>query len=327
MENSSNPPALVIITTNAPPVVSITSPVSNTVYVATIGSIGITATASDVTGVAEVQFFQGTNSLWITNSLGVATAYPYGVTWNNLLVGTNWLKAVVVGNGGLSTTSTVVSVIVDMPPSVTLTNPAAGAVFIAGTNIILGASASDTGGAVQQVQFFQGTNSLWITNSLGVDTSAPYSVTWSSAAAGIYYLTAVATDNNGITTTSAPVNIVVDALPLVSITSPLDNNTFGSPTSITIAATATSSDGTSPQVQFYVGNNLLGTEPSAPYSWTWNNPPVGTYVLKAVATDDYGLISTATVTNITVSTNLMEGVNAYVWAGSHATPIMGGARY
>ena len=40
-ENSSNPPALVIITTNASPVVSITSPVSDTVYVATIGSIRI----------------------------------------------------------------------------------------------------------------------------------------------------------------------------------------------------------------------------------------------------------------------------------------------
>jgi len=45
--------------------------------------------------------------------------------------------------------------------------------------------------------------------SLGVDTTAPYSINWNSVAAGSYALTARATDNQGATTTSSAVNITV----------------------------------------------------------------------------------------------------------------------
>ena len=312
LENSSNNPVLIINTTNAPPTVSIASPASNTVYVATVGSIVINASANDVSGVAQVQFFAGTNSVGVTNSLGVDTSTPYSVTWNNPPAGTNWLTAVAVGNEGLSTTSAVVSVIMDIPPVVALTNPANGAVFIAGTNISLGATASDADGTVKQVQFFQGTTSL------GTDTNAPYQTNWNNVVAGNYTLTAVATDNNGITSTSPPVNIIVEAPPVVSIASPANNANFTAPTNITITATASSSDGTSPQVQFFVGGVLLGTGTNAPYSAVWSNPPVGTFVLTAVATDDYGLVSTASVTNITIGTNFLAIADAHVRDGSYS---------
>jgi len=51
-ENSTNKPALIILTTNPPPTVSITSPTNNTVYVAPAGSITINATAGDDGSVA-----------------------------------------------------------------------------------------------------------------------------------------------------------------------------------------------------------------------------------------------------------------------------------
>ena len=72
----------------------------------------------------------------------------------------------------------------------TLTNPANNTLFIAGSNIALGASASDADGTVTTVQFFQGTNSL------GVVTNAPYTLVWTNPASGTYSLTAVATDNS-----------------------------------------------------------------------------------------------------------------------------------
>jgi hypothetical protein len=303
-ENSTNKPALIILTTNPPPTVSITSPTNNTVYVAPAGSITINATAGDDGSVGQVQFFQG------TTSLGVVTTPPYSVTWNNVAAGTYALKAVATDNYGLATTSSVVNVIVDIPPTVTLTNPANNSIFVAGTNVTIGATASDADGTVKQVQFFRGTNNL------GIDTNAPFGLTWSNAAVGIYALTAIATDNNGITTTSAPVNIIVDALPMILITNPVSNTSFTGPTNITIAATASNSDGTMPRVQFSVGGILLGTCTNQPYGSIWTNPPVGKFVLTAVATDDYGLVSISTVTNITVNTNLPTSADAHVRDGS-----------
>lgn len=48
---------------------------------------------------------------------------------------------------------------------------------------------------------------------IGTATSAPYTTNWTQVPAGSYSLTAVATDNQTVTTTSAPVNITVQAAP------------------------------------------------------------------------------------------------------------------
>lgn len=89
------------------------------------------------------------------------------------------------------------------PPTVALTAPANGATFTAGATITVTANAADANGTVTQVQFFRGNTSL------GIDTTSPYSATWTNAAAGSYAITAVATDNAGATTTSATANITV----------------------------------------------------------------------------------------------------------------------
>jgi len=88
---------------------------------------------------------------------------------------------------------------------VSLTNPANGAAFTAPATINLGAAAADMDGSVTNVAFYAGTTKL------GDDTTSPYSLTWSNVAAASYSLTAVATDNSGLSTTSAPVSIIVSA--------------------------------------------------------------------------------------------------------------------
>jgi regulation of enolase protein 1 (concanavalin A-like superfamily) len=83
------------------------------------------------------------------------------------------------------------------PPVVSLTAPANGAQFDAPATITLAASASDPGGAVQQVQFFNGTSLI------GTDTTSPYGATISNVAEGSYTLKAVALDNAGATASSS----------------------------------------------------------------------------------------------------------------------------
>lgn len=91
----------------------------------------------------------------------------------------------------------------NQPPTVSLTSPTAGASFTAGSSITVSANASDTDGSVSKVEFFRGGTSL------GIDTSAPYSVVWSNASAGSHTFKAVATDNNNAVTSSATVSVTV----------------------------------------------------------------------------------------------------------------------
>lgn len=88
----------------------------------------------------------------------------------------------------------------NQPPTVSITSPANGTSYSQGTSIAVAATATDSDGSVSQVQFFA--NGL----SIGIDTSSPYSVNW-IVPIGTNTLTAVATDNEGATTTSASVTV------------------------------------------------------------------------------------------------------------------------
>ena len=96
--------------------------------------------------------------------------------------------------------------IANVPPTVSMTSPSTGANFTAPANITLSASAADSDGTIQKVEFFHGGANL-----IATLTAAPYSVSWTGVPQGAYTLTAVATDNQNASTTSAPVNITVNA--------------------------------------------------------------------------------------------------------------------
>ncbi|HKS37326.1 MAG TPA: Ig-like domain-containing protein, partial [Verrucomicrobiae bacterium] len=104
------------------------------------------------------------------------------------------------------------------PPSVTITNPANGAVLAAPANVTIQASASDTDGSVTNVQFFANSNLL------GVDATPPFSIVASNLAAGSYALAAVAADNSGLTRTSAVVNVSVVAGGVITLSAPIITN-------------------------------------------------------------------------------------------------------
>jgi hypothetical protein len=89
------------------------------------------------------------------------------------------------------------------PPSINLISPVNNTVLASPAMISLTADASDSDGTVSKVAFYQG-NTL-----LNEDLTAPYSFAWNNVAAGVYLITAVATDNLGSSKVSAPVTVVV----------------------------------------------------------------------------------------------------------------------
>lgn len=88
----------------------------------------------------------------------------------------------------------------------------------------------------------------------------------------------------------------VNLAPTITINTPVANSNFVAPASINITATASDADGTIKNVKFYNGTTLLFTDLVAPYSYTWTNVPIGTFTIKAKATDNKN--ATKTVSRI-----------------------------
>ncbi len=225
---------------------------------------------------------------WFFNQSSVLTgATNATLTLNNVQPASAGGYSVVVTNPAGAVTSVVATLVVLSGPSVSLTQPTNGASFLAGAALTLVAIASDPQGTVTQVEFFQGG-----TNLLGIATNAPYSVLWSNVAGGSYALTARATDNYGLRSTSAAVNIVVSnsLLPglAVSILSPVSLSSFCPGDNILISVAVSNAIGVAEVELFAGGATLLGTLSASPYSLTWPAPEPGAYMLTARATDGQG---------------------------------------
>ena len=282
------------VTVDAPPTVTLSAPANNAIF-AEGASITLSSTASDAVGnVAKVDFYQG------TTLIGTATAAPYTFSWMSVPAGNYSLTAVATNDGGGTTTSAPVAIKVDAAPTVTLDSPGNAAVFAQGVAVSLSATPADTVGAITKVDFYEGANLI------GTANASPYMASWTPAAAGAYSLTAVATNDAGMTATSSAVSIAVDAAPSVSISSPADGSSFTAPATINLAVTAADTVGTVKQVDYYQGSTLIGSSTTAPFSFAWANVGVGTYSLTAVATNDSGETTTSAAVNITVKSGIAQ---------------------
>ncbi|WP_460537749.1 Ig-like domain-containing protein, partial [Chitinimonas naiadis] len=203
-QNSSTTSAVIAVsvTGNTAPTVNLTAPSAGASYTAP-ASITVSANAADSDGsIARVDFYAA------GNLIGSDSSAPYSISWSNVAAGSYSVTAVAVDNLGVSTTSSAVSITVtagssNVPPTVSLSAPGAGASYTAPAGITVTANAADSDGSVARVDFYAN-GSL-----IGSDSSAPYSINWANVAAGSYSLTAVAVDNQNASTTSAAVAINV----------------------------------------------------------------------------------------------------------------------
>jgi hypothetical protein len=300
-----------------PPAVALTSPNAG----ATVsGSVSVAANATDNVAVVGVQF-----KIDGSNVGGEDTSAPYSVNWASTGVsnGNHTVTAVARDAAGNST-STQRSVTVSnsstppppppaddkTAPSVALTSPNAGATVSGSVSVA--ANATDNV-AVVGVQFkIDGGN-------LGPeDTTAPYSVSWSSGNVpnGAHNVTAVARDAAGNTSSSLrSVTVSNDkTAPTVGLTNPASGATVSG--AVSVAATASDNVGVV-GVQFKIdGGNLGPEDTTAPYSVSWssNNVPNGAHNVTAVARDAAGNTANSQRT-VTVSNSSGSGSGpSLTWA-------------
>ena len=100
----------------------------------------------------------------------------------------------VIDANGVPSMASMVKLVGNIAPSVSITQPASGATFTAPATVNVAASASDADGTVAKVEFFNGSTNL------GEDTTAPFAYSWTGVGAGTYSITARATDNLGAQT-------------------------------------------------------------------------------------------------------------------------------
>ncbi len=184
---------------NKSPTATITSPIDNSTFL-TPASVTINATAADSDGsIYKVDFFAG------TTLLGSVTQSPYSFQWKNVPVGTYTLTIKATDNGGATTTSSTVNVIVKDPiiPVVSIVSPVNNSSFSPPATITINANATDANSTIAKVEFYSDATLL------GSSTTSPYSFTWSNVSFGKYTITAKATATDGYTAISAPININV----------------------------------------------------------------------------------------------------------------------
>jgi hypothetical protein len=186
----------ITVNSNPAPTVSITSPANGASFI-TGTIIPIIVTATDNGSVTSVEFFVDGNSIGTDNS----SPYSFNYTGTS---GSHTLTANATDNLGAIGTSTLVTITVgsNPPPTVSITSPANGDLFVAPAVVTITADASDPNGTIASVNFY-------VNGSLvGTDATSPYSFNWTSTI-GTVNLTARATDNLGAQTTSSIVTISI----------------------------------------------------------------------------------------------------------------------
>jgi hypothetical protein len=190
-------------------------------------------------------------------------------------------------------------------PTVQITYPAQNATFTVPTTIFVSAdAAASTGRSLSRVDFYYNGSSL-----IGSDTSAPYQVAWDDPPGnGNQALTAVAIDDAGVSTTSAPVTITINTsgllplpIPKPTLNNPTQGQTFAEPATIAISATPAASQYPVSRMEFYAGTMLLGSDTTSPYNFTWTNVPAGRYTVSARTVANSGARATSALADITVN--------------------------
>ena len=284
--------AVNVTVSNSQPVVALLTPTVGTVSAVNAAvTLTATATAGSNATVTRVDYFAGTTFI---NS---ATVAPYTATWLPTTAGAFSLTARVLDSNGNLVTSAPVSVtIAATVPTVALIAPAAGANVALGTTTTLTASAATNGGAtVSRVDFLAGTTPI------GTSLATPFSISWTPTTAGANALTARVTDSNGVSVTSAIVNVNVTA-PSVTLTSPTAGSSVAINAVTTLTATASAvGAATVTKVEFLAGTTLIGTDTTSPYDVVWTPNTSGAAALTARVTDSNGAIITSTSVSVTVA--------------------------
>lgn len=280
---------------NSVPTVSVTSPTNGSTVSAVVSVI---ATASDNTGVTNVEFLVD----GVVKGSDASNPYSYSWDTNTYANGAHSLTANAYDQAGNATTSVTVNLTVsntvpDTQVPTTPTNLIATAVSSSQVNLNWTASTDNVGVVGYNI----------LRNGVEINTSATTSFGDGTVSANTPYSYSVsAYDAAGNTSAvSVPVSVTTPApsditAPTVSVTAPANNATVSG--TINITASASDNVGVT-KVEFNINGDLVSTDTTSPYSYSWNTTsfPNATYQISAKAFDAANNSTTSSIITVTVS--------------------------
>lgn len=233
------------------------------------------AAASPNGPISQVRFFAN------NTPLATVMAPPYTHTWSVPAVGKYEVSATAVDSSGYEATARKSITVrgANVLPTIQITSPLANASFDAPGQIGLSATAGDSDGTIQSVEYFANGTFLFATNI------APFNGSWSGVAAGNYVITARAVDDRGAIGTAAPVSVsVVTPKSLLQMTSPASGVSHIAPAVINLAVAAIENTIAVTYYRTDTGTNQeIGTSTAAPFNLTWTMRTPGTFTVVAKA--------------------------------------------
>jgi acid phosphatase type 7 len=306
---------------------------TNTVYVAEPITITLTdpvngAEMDRLVNVGATCTIAGGRSPWTvrfyTNGVSAGAAdgnsgLTYYKSLGLFVVGsTNTVYASATDASGWVSNSTVSTIHITGPMSVTLSSPAGGGFYGAPASVTLSANAFGGGDAtITGVGFYD-----VVTGLIASDLAYPYSAISPALDVGTYQIYAVATNSLNATAVSGTNTITVTNVPLsIALDSPTNGNTFSSPANVTCQATpAAGSSGTIGSVAFFVISNSvtawLFTDSGSPYSNQVAGLTDGTYAFFAVVTNSFNAVAFSSTNTITVSSTASGTVTREPYLGN-----------
>lgn len=235
-----------------------------------------------------------------TNLGSPVTQAPYRIKWTPSSGGSYTITYEITEDSGAKRTSVPKTVSVKPPenqvPTITVTTATSGT---AGTPQTITATAGDSDGTIASVQFrIDGSN-------LGAPvTQAPYTTSWTPTTAGNYSVTAIATDNAGLTKVSAAIAVTVASAtpvapnPTITVTAPKAG--LVSEAQVLMAAASVTGD-TIASVQFQVNTvNEGAADTASPYTISWTPATKGAYGIRGIATGALGGSTTSASVNVLI---------------------------
>jgi Rieske Fe-S protein len=307
--NSATSTPVVAVVVNIPTLAPTVTLAANPTSVTAAGSVTLTATATPDAAVtiSKVEFYEGATLL----ATKTAAPYTYAPAYTNANNGTHNYTAKATDSSGKSTSSSAVTVTVNIaatPPTITLATSSSN--ITAAGSITLSAAVTAGTGTISKVEFFEGTTLLGTSSS----TASPYTfpIAFTNANNKIHTYTATVTASDGSVVTSGSVSVTVN---IATATTPPTITLSANPTSVTAAgsstltAAVTPGSGTITKVDFYEGTTLLGTKTTAPYTYaaayTSTNNGTHSYTAKVTASD--GSTATSTIATVTVNITVTAG--------------------
>jgi YVTN family beta-propeller protein len=151
---------------------------------------------------------------------------------------------------------------------------------------------------------------------IGTDSTSPYRVSWDTgeAGAGPHTLRADGRDSAGKDWSSPLVKVTVkgdNKSPTVTVTSPEEGSSHVRGTAVRLAANAADADGSVARVEFYEDSKLLGSDTTAPFTFTWTPGTVGSHQITAQAVDKEGGAAKSKPVNVTVTDGSKSSVAVF----------------